>query len=83
MTQLDLMLTAIHDRTRKTGDLDVGPRHTEMAGRTRKADVLSDAIRYVKQADIEGATKTKEINFLKLRVAALEKLVHSVTATHF
>lgn len=80
MTQLDLMLTAIHDRTRKAGDLDVGPRHTEMAGRTRKADVLSDAIRYVKQADIDGASKSKEIDFLKLRIAALEKLVHSVTA---
>ena len=58
MTQLDLMLTAIHDRTRQAGDLDVGPRHTEMVGRTRKADVLSDAIRFVKQADIEGASKT-------------------------
>ena len=80
MNQLDLMLTAIHDRTRKAGDLDVGPRHTEMAGKTRKADVLSDAIRYVKQADLEGASKTKEIDFLKLRIAALEKLVHSVTA---
>ena len=80
MTQLDLMLTAIHDRSRKAGDLDVGPRHTEIPGKTRKADVLSDAIRYVKQADIEGATKTKEIDFLRLRVAALEKLVHSVTA---
>ena len=80
MIQLDLMLTAIHDRSRKAGDLDVGPRHTENPGKTRKADVLSDAIRYVKQADIEGATKTKEIDFLRLRVAALEKLVHSVTA---
>ena len=80
MTQLDLMLTAIHNRSRKAGDLDVGPRHTEIPGKTRKADVLSDAIRYVKQADIEGETKTKEIDFLRLRVAALEKLVHSVTA---
>ena len=80
MTQLDLMLTAIHDRSRKAGDLDVGPRHTEIPGKTRKADVLSDAIRYVKQADIEGETKTKEIDFLRLQVAALEKLVHSVTA---
>lgn len=80
MTQLDLMLTAIHDRSRKAGDLDVGPRHTEIPGKTRKADVLSDAIRYVKQADLEGTTKSKEIEFLRLRVAALEKLVHSVTA---
>lgn len=76
MTQLDQILTAIHDRTRKSGDLDIGPRHAEMSGKPRKADVLNDAIRYVKQAEIEGATKTKEIDFLRLRIAALEKLVH-------
>ena len=76
MTQLDQILTAIHDRSRKAGDLDIGPRHTEMSGKPRKADVLIDAIRYVKQAEVEGATKTKEIDFLRLRIAALEKLVH-------
>ena len=76
MTQLDQILTAIHDRSRKPGDLDIGPRHAEMSGKPRKADVLNDAIRYVKQAEIEGATKTKEIDFLRLRIAALEKLVH-------
>ena len=76
MTQLDQILTAIHDRSRKDGDLDIGPRHTELSGKPRKADVLNDAIRYVKQAEVDGATKTKEIDFLRLRIAALEKLVH-------
>lgn len=76
MTQLDQILTAIHDRSRNAGDLDIGPRYTETSGKTRKADVLNDAIRYVKQAEVEAATKTKEIDFLRLRIAALEKLVH-------
>ena len=76
MTQLDQILTAIHDRSRTAGDLDIGPRYTEISGKTRKADVLNDAIRYVKQAEVDAATKTKEIDFLRLRIAALEKLVH-------
>ena len=76
MAQLDQILTAIHDRSRTAGDLDIGPRHTELSGKTRKADVLNDAIRYVKQAEVDGATKIKEIDFLKQRIAALEKLVH-------
>jgi hypothetical protein len=33
-------------------------------------------MRYVKQAKAEGESRTKEIEFLRLRVAALEKLVH-------
>ena len=76
MTQLDHILTAIHDRSRTAGNLDIGPGYTEMSGKTRKADVLNDAIRYVKQAEVDAATKTKEIDFLRLRIAALEKLVH-------
>ena len=76
MTQLDQILTAIHDRSRTAGDLDIGPRYTEISGKTRKADVLNDAIRYVKQAEVDAATKIKEIDFLRLRIAALEKLVH-------
>ena len=76
MTQLDQTLTAIHDRSRKANDLEMMPRHLETSGKTRKADVLDDAMRYVKQAELEGESKTKEIDFLRLRVEALEKLVH-------
>ena len=76
MDQLDQILTAIHDRSRKSGDLDIGPRYTGMSGKVRKADVLNDAIRYVKQAEVDAVTRIKEIDFLRLRIAALEKLVH-------
>ena len=76
MDQLDQILTAIHDRSRKSGDLDIGPRYTGMSGKARKADVLNDAIRYVKQAEVDAVTRTKEVDFLRLRIAALEKLVH-------
>lgn len=44
--------------------------------KARKADVLNEAMRYVKQAEQDGKARTKEIQFLRLRVAALEKLVN-------
>ena len=44
-------------------------------GKSRKADVLKEAMCYVKQAKLESEARIKEIDFLRLRVAALEKLV--------
>ena len=44
--------------------------------KARKADVLNEAMRYVKQAEHDGEARDKEIDFLRLRLAALEKLVN-------
>ena len=43
--------------------------------KARKADILNEAMRYIKQAEHDSEAKNKEIDFLKLRLAALEKLV--------
>ena len=67
ITQLDQALTS----TRQAGE-----GQPEAPGKARKADVINEAMRYVKQAKVEGESRTKEIEFLRLRVAALEKLVH-------
>lgn len=44
-------------------------------GKSRKADVLHQAVCFVKQAKLESEARIKEIDFLRLRVVALEKLV--------
>lgn len=44
-------------------------------GKSRKADVLRQAVCFVKQAKLESEARIKEIDFLRLRMAALEKLV--------
>ena len=53
-----------------------GEELSEVPSKARKADVINEAIRYVKRSKIEGGAQTKEIAFLRLRVAALEKLIH-------
>ena len=55
--------------------LSSGEKPEEAISKTRKADVLTDAIKYVKQSERESKAHTQEISFLRLRVAALEKLV--------
>ena len=55
--------------------LDTDASDKSAPGKTRKADVLNEAMRYVKQAELESLARIKEIDFLRLRVAALEKLV--------
>lgn len=67
ITQLDQALTLIRQ---------AGEETCEAPGKARKADVITDALRYVKQANLDGEARVKEIDFLRLRVAALEKLVH-------
>ena len=67
ITQLDQALTLI----RQAGD-----ETCEVPCKARKADVINDALRYVKQANLDSEARVKEIDFLRLRVAALEKLVH-------
>lgn len=44
--------------------------------KARKADILNEAMRYIKQAERDSEAKNKEIDFLRLRFAALEKLVN-------
>lgn len=44
--------------------------------KARKADVLIEAMRYITQAERDSEAKNKEIDFLRLRLAALEKLVN-------
>ena len=44
--------------------------------KARKADILNEAMRYVKQAEHDSEAKNKKIDFLRLRLAALEKLVN-------
>ncbi len=56
--------------------LDSDEMPVEPTAKVRKADVLTDAIRYVKQTALESEARTQEISFLRLRVAALEKLVN-------
>ncbi|KAL2045474.1 hypothetical protein N7G274_001902 [Stereocaulon virgatum] len=67
ITQLDQALTSVRQ---------AGEGQPEAPGKARKADVINEAMRYVKQAKVEGESRNKEIEFLRLRVAALEKLVH-------
>lgn len=71
ITQLDHTLSDI----RHADDQPGKPKIDDHPNKTRKADVLNEAIRYVKQAELESQTRIKEIDFLRLRVAALEKLV--------
>lgn len=56
--------------------LDVAPDEMVVgATKTRKAEVLLNAINYVRQAEQDKKNLKSEIAFLKLRMAALEKLV--------
>lgn len=70
ITELDALL--VHTRQSKTAS---DKPDKIVAGKTRKADVLNEAMRYVRQAELSGKQKDDEIAFLKLRVVALENLV--------
>ena len=72
ITQLDQTLSSIRRPSGQTG----GPKSDEHPYKTRKAEVLTEAMRYVLQAELESEARIKEIDFLRLRVAALEKLVN-------
>lgn len=52
------------------------PEADEHPHKTSKAEVLNGAVRHIKQAELESEARIKEIDFLRLRVAALEKLVN-------
>jgi len=47
----------------------------ELSNQVRKSDVLTDAISYINQAEVEMRHMADEIKYLKTRVAGLEKLV--------
>lgn len=72
ITQLDQILIS----TREHESLSSDEKPIEIASRTRKADVLADAIKYVKQTMLESKANTQEILSLKSRLAALDKLVN-------
>jgi len=72
ITQLGQILIS----TREYESLSPDEKPIEVASKTRKADVLTDAIKYVKQTKLESKANTEEISFLKLRVAALDKVVN-------
>lgn len=71
ITQLDETLSNIR-RPKDSGKSKI----EEHPNKTRKAEVLNDAMRFIKQAELESGARNKEIDFLRLRVAALEKLVN-------
>lgn len=72
ITQLDETLSGIRHPDGQPGDSKID----EHPNKTSKAEVLTEAMRYVKQAELESEARIKEIEFLRLRVAALEKLVN-------
>jgi len=75
ITQLDQTLASTRQANKKDGNPVTTEETAEVPGKTRKADVLNEAMRYVKQAELEKEARANEIDFLRLRVAALEKLV--------
>ena len=72
ITQLDQALSDIRRPNGQPGN----PKTDEHPNKTRKAEVLNEAMRYVKQAELDSEARIKEIDFLRLRVASLEKLVN-------
>lgn len=77
IVQLDQTLSLTRnpkDRAQRSEGQD--KQQVETPVKPRKADVLNEAMRYVKQAEHDSEARTKEIEFLRLRVAALEKLVN-------
>lgn len=70
INQLDQVLSMVGQRSLDRDEISVEP-----TAKVRKADVLTEAIRYVKQTALESKARTQEISFLRLRVVALEKLV--------
>lgn len=75
ITELDHTLTLARQDSKRNGSvLDEKPSDAAL-GKTRKADVLNEAMRYVKHGEVESKARVDEIEFLRGRVAALEKLV--------
>ena len=72
ITELDQTLVD----TRHPKDQPGKPEADEHPHKTSKAEVLNGAVRYIKQAELEREARIKEIDFLRLRVTALEKLVN-------
>ena len=75
--QLDQTLSSTRNPKDQAQNFDgQDKRCVETPVKARKADVLNAAMRYVKQAEHDSEARTQEIEFLRLRVAALEKLVN-------
>ena len=76
ITQLDQALSLIRQSHKQAEDLEADEKSIELPGKFRKADVLKEATRHIKQVELESKARIKEIEFLRLRVIALEKLVN-------
>ncbi len=76
ITQLDETLYSTRHPNPQGPTLEVNEVSAKAPGKSRKADVLNEAMRYVQHAELESKARMKEIEFLRQRVAALEKLVN-------
>ena len=77
IVQLDQTLSSTRSLKGKAQNPEAEDEHyLESPVKARKADVLSEAMRYIKQAEHDSEARDKEIDFLRLRLAALEKLVN-------
>ena len=74
ITQLDQTLSDIRHPDQQSSKSDTN----EHPHKTSKAEVLNGAMRYIKQAELDREARVNEIDFLRLRVAGLEKLVNCV-----
>lgn len=72
ITELDQTLYDIRYPDRQSSKLDTNEHPQKMS----KAEVLNEAMRYVRQAELDRKSRMKEIDFLRLRVTGLEKLVN-------
>lgn len=77
IVQLDRTLSSTRSLKGQAQNPEAEDGHyLESPVKARKADVLNEAMRYIKQAEHDSEARDKEIDFLRLRLAALEKLVN-------
>ncbi|KAF3901468.1 hypothetical protein ABW21_db0208024 [Orbilia brochopaga] len=83
---LNTKITHLHEELVKASEEDSVSLASEMRGtkskspsvgppKTRKADVLTDALNFVNRSQKEKKMMKEEIDFLKMRIMTLEKLV--------
>ena len=70
-SRIVLLGQALATTRKPRNDTDAGNKPT--ASKSRKADVLNEAVLYVQRAELESDAHVKEIELLKTKVAALER----------
>jgi wobble nucleotide-excising tRNase len=82
IAQLNRMLSTMEETSDADADADSdsdleGAKKSNAAKLTKikKADVLSNAMKYIKQAEQNKRNMSAEIDFLKSRITAMEKLI--------